>query len=90
MTTLLILLFATLAPASVLLAAGFWIVRKLHGDVSRPLGVAAIVLEIRPESRFWLGCYGQPRRHEVGKVPQQIGASQITIRPQVVGEGNCH
>ena len=35
MTTLLILLFATLAPASVLLAAEFWMARKLRGDVSR-------------------------------------------------------
>ena len=44
MTTLFILLFATLAPAVVLLAAGFWMVRKLRGDVSRALGVLAIVL----------------------------------------------
>ena len=44
MALLLILLFATLAPASMLVAAGSWMSRKLPGDVSRALGVTATVL----------------------------------------------
>ena len=42
--SLLILLFAILAPATVLLVAGVWTVRKGYGDVSQALGIAAIIL----------------------------------------------
>ncbi len=44
MTTLFILLFATLTPAAVLLGAGSWMVKRLRGDVGRALGVICIVL----------------------------------------------
>lgn len=43
MTTPIVLLFATLAPAAVLLVAGFWLVMKRRGGASRALGVAAVV-----------------------------------------------
>lgn len=43
MTTLLTLLFATLTPAAVLLGAGLWMVKKLHGEVGRALGIICIV-----------------------------------------------
>jgi len=43
MSTLLVLLFATLTPAAVLLGAGLWMVKKLQGDVGRALGVICIV-----------------------------------------------
>ena len=42
--SLLILLFAILAPAAVLLVAGVWAVRKGSGDVSQAVGVVAIIL----------------------------------------------
>ena len=44
MATLLIMLFVTLAPATVLLVTGTWLVKKRHGDVSFALGFAFIVL----------------------------------------------
>ena len=43
MGNLAILLFATLAPAAVLFGAGIWALRKESGDVTRAIGIAAIV-----------------------------------------------
>ena len=44
MATLLILLLVTLAPATVLLVAGFWLVQDRRGNVSYAIGVVAFVL----------------------------------------------
>ncbi len=43
LTSFLILLFATLAPAAVLLGAGVWALIKEPGDLTRALGLAAII-----------------------------------------------
>lgn len=44
MMNFLIQLYAILAPAAVLLISGIWVVRKVSGDVSRAVGIVAIIL----------------------------------------------